>query len=67
MEEGNFTPDASRSAIYLPNTKAFPDNSEVEAIVTYTGEATGRYLDDVIPDLDPGSSYMNCVSTFLFN
>ena len=30
----------SRSAIFLPRTKAFPDNSEIEAIVTYTGEPT---------------------------
>ena len=50
MEEGNFTPDASRSAIYMPMTKSFPDNSEMEAIVTFTGQATGRYLSDVTPD-----------------
>ena len=48
--EGNFKPDASRSAIYLPNTKAFPDNSEIEAIVTFTGQATGPWLPTVTPD-----------------
>jgi hypothetical protein len=50
MEEGEFKADASRSAIYMPNTKAFPDNSEMEAIVTFTGEATGQHLPTVTPD-----------------
>ena len=50
MEEGTFAPDPTRSAIYMPNTKAFPDNSEVEAIVTFTGEATGTHLPTVTPD-----------------
>jgi hypothetical protein len=36
-EQGSFSVDASRSAIYLPRTRAFPDNSEVEALVTFTG------------------------------
>ena len=50
--EGAFKPDASRSAIYLPNTQAFPDNSDVEAIVTFTGEATGPWLRTVSPDAE---------------
>ena len=49
-EEGEYTPDASRSAVYLPRTKAFPDNSEVEAIVTFTGQPTGELLQTVVPD-----------------
>jgi hypothetical protein len=49
-EEGEYTPDASRSAIYLQRTKAFPDNSEVEAIVTLTGQAGGGILQTVVPD-----------------
>ena len=50
MEEGEFVPDATRSAVYMPNTKAFPDNSEIEAIVTFTGQPTGEHLPTVIPD-----------------
>ena len=50
MQEGTFKPEPSRSAIYLPNTKSFPDNSEIEAIVTFTGEATGTWLPTVTPD-----------------
>ena len=49
-EEGEYTLDASRSAIYLPGTKAFPDNSEVEAVVTYTGQPTGEILQTVVPN-----------------
>jgi hypothetical protein len=58
-EEGSFIPDPSRSAIYLPNTKAFPDNSEVEAIVTFTGEATGPWLSTVTPDAGTFSVHLH--------
>ena len=50
MNEGTYAVDASRSAIYLPRTRAFPDNTEVEATVTFTGEPTGSYLPTVAPD-----------------
>ncbi|MGH8167422.1 MAG: zinc-dependent metalloprotease, partial [Woeseiaceae bacterium] len=48
--EGTYEPDPSRSAIYLPRTKAFPDNSEIEAVVTYTGKPAGEILRTVVPD-----------------
>ncbi|MCH8160110.1 MAG: DUF5117 domain-containing protein, partial [Proteobacteria bacterium] len=48
--EGTYSVDASRSAIYLSRTKAFPDNTEVEAIVTFAGEPTGQHLSSVVPD-----------------
>jgi len=48
--QGNYTPDESRSAIYLPRTRAFPDNTEVEALITYTGEP--RYGEDGAPVSD---------------
>ena len=50
LGEGSFRTDDSRSAIYLPRTRAFPDNTEVEAIVTLVGEATGEHLPTVMPD-----------------
>ncbi len=59
MDEGTFTPDASRSAIYLPMTKSFPDNAEMEAIVTFTGQASGRYLSTVIPDWQTVSVHLH--------
>lgn len=49
-EEGAYSVDASRSAIYMPRTRAFPDNSEIEAILTYTGTPTGSQLPTVAPD-----------------
>jgi hypothetical protein len=58
-EEGDFIPDASRSAIYMPNTKAFPDNSEVEAIVTFIGQATGPWLRTVTPDAESFSVHLH--------
>lgn len=48
--EGEYSVDESRSAIYMPRTKAFPDNTEAEAIVTFVGEPTGQYLPIVTPD-----------------
>lgn len=48
--EGEYTADATRSAVFLPRTKTFPDNTEVEAIVTFTGEPLGQNLATVAPD-----------------
>ena len=48
--QGDFTPDASRSAVYMPNTKSFPENSEFEAIITLSGKAKGYELMSVTPD-----------------
>ena len=59
MEEGTFTADPTRSAIYMPNTKAFPDNTEVEAIVTFTGAATGEHLPTVTPDWQTVSVHLH--------
>ncbi|HNP36661.1 MAG TPA: zinc-dependent metalloprotease [Woeseiaceae bacterium] len=49
-EEGDYQVDMTRSAIYMPRTRAFPDNTEVEAIVTYTGRPTGNFLPTIAPD-----------------
>jgi hypothetical protein len=48
--EGNYEADATRSAIYLPRTRAFPDNSEIEAVVTLRGKPAGEFLRTVVPD-----------------
>ncbi len=49
-EEGEYAVDMARSAIFLPRTKAFPDNTEIEAIVTYVGKPTGEILATVVPN-----------------
>ena len=46
---GNFKVDKSRSAIYLPATMNFPENTEVEALMTFTGSNPGNYLRQVTP------------------
>ncbi|WP_316830797.1 zinc-dependent metalloprotease [Pedobacter aquatilis] len=38
---GTYRVDETRSAVYLPNTKNFPKNTEFEAMLTFTGGAPG--------------------------
>ena len=47
--QGEYKLDASRSALYLPNTKAFPRNTEIEATLTFTGDNPGGWVRDVTP------------------
>jgi hypothetical protein len=49
-KQGTYKLDGSRSAIYLPNTKNFPLNTEVEATLTFAGDEPGRWVRDVTPD-----------------
>lgn len=48
--QGSFGFDDSRSAVYLPNTKSFPDNSEFEATITLAGKGKGYEISSVTPD-----------------
>lgn len=50
--QGTYRVDATRSAIYLPMTKGFPRNTEVETTLTLTGEPQGRYIAEVSPSAD---------------
>jgi len=49
-DEGSYSVDAARSAMYLARTRAFPDNTEAEAMVTLVGQPTGPYLPTVVAD-----------------
>lgn len=49
-KQGSFKIDASRSGLYQERTKAFPNNTELEATVTYKGTDAGKYLKAVTPD-----------------
>ena len=42
FKQGNYHVDATRCAIYLPRTKNFPDNTDVESIVTLVGTHPGK-------------------------
>ncbi len=49
QKQGAYHVDASRSAFYLPLTKAFPKNTEIETTITLTGEPTGKLIAEVTP------------------
>jgi len=50
--QGSYRLEASRSAIYLPRTKNFPKNTEVEATLTFAGRPEGGYVREVAPSPD---------------
>ncbi len=52
-QQGSYTLDKSRSAFYLPRIKNFPENSEFEVTLTFTGQPAGNYIRTVTPT--PGS------------
>lgn len=51
-EQGNFKVAIDRSVVYPARSKAFVDNTELEAKVTFSGEGKGRYVRQVAPDAD---------------
>ena len=48
-KQGTYRLDPTRSALYLPRTKNFPQNTEVEATLTFGGDQPGRYVREVVP------------------
>jgi hypothetical protein len=50
IKQGTYHVDASRSAIYLPRTKNFPENTDVESTLTLVGDNPGRWVEQVTPD-----------------
>ena len=50
QNQGNYKLDLLRSSIYLPKTKGFPKNTEVEVTLTYVSDTPGRILNSVAPD-----------------
>ncbi len=49
-QQGTFALDRTRSAVYMPHTKAFPRNTEIEVTLTLAGVNPGRYVRDVTPN-----------------
>ncbi len=43
-KQGDFKTDKSRSVIFLPRTKSFPDNTELEASITFVSQNPGSYV-----------------------
>jgi hypothetical protein len=49
-KQGSFKLDESRSAFYLPRTKGFPKNTEVETTLTFTTDGDpGRFVRETTP------------------
>ena len=42
--QGTFSVDRDRSAFYLPHTKGFPDNTEIETLLTFTSDRPGELV-----------------------
>jgi hypothetical protein len=50
LKQGSYHIDPSRSAIYLPRTRNFPENTDVESMLTFVGENPGHWVEQVTPD-----------------
>ncbi|MEO1448382.1 MAG: zinc-dependent metalloprotease, partial [Bacteroidota bacterium] len=51
-KQGSYSLDAQRSAVWLPRTKNFPQNTEFEALLTFKGQPQGGYVRDVTPSAE---------------
>lgn len=53
-QQGNYSLDKSRSVLYLPRTKNFPLNTELEATLTFVNSDgnTGNYVNTVTPSAE---------------
>jgi Met-zincin/Domain of unknown function (DUF5117) len=52
VKQGSYKLDAARSVIAMEATKVFPNNTEVEAVLTFASDAPirGSFVGDVTPD-----------------
>lgn len=57
--QGSYSLDRSRSGVYLPKTKTFERNTELEALVTFAGNAQGRHIKQVTPDAKSVSVHLH--------
>ncbi len=48
-KQGEYELDHSRSAVFMPKTKNFPKNTELEALLTFTGKTDGSWVRSVVP------------------
>jgi len=58
-QQGDYKIDKTRSGVFVKRSKAFPKNTEFEAIVTYTGKGAGDYLRRVTPDSSAVSVHLH--------
>jgi len=48
--QGDYKLDQSRSSVFLPYTKNFPQNTEFEAVLTFVSSYPGGYVREVAPE-----------------
>ena len=61
--QGTFRLEASRSTPYLDMTKAFPENTEMEAVLTFLSDSPGGYVRSVAAD--PGAVTLRVRHSFV--
>ncbi len=50
-QQGTYTVARDRSGVYRPDTKAFPDNTEIDASITFAASARpGPIVESIVPD-----------------
>jgi hypothetical protein len=49
-KQGDYKPDPRRSGVFLARSKAFPENVELEALVTFAGTKPGNFIKQVSPE-----------------
>jgi len=47
--QGSYSMDKSRSSVWFEVQKSFPDNTEMEALITLKGNPDGRQIQSVVP------------------
>ena len=52
LDQGAYALDKTRSSIHMPLVKNFPNNTEIETMITLTGDAVGAYIRSVTPTSD---------------
>ena len=48
-KQGNYKLDVKKSAVYKEGLHNFPDNTELEALLTFSGDPKGQYIRSVAP------------------
>lgn len=48
--QGRFSVEGSRSAVFMARSKSFVSNTELEAVVTFVGEGKGEFVQQVASD-----------------
>ncbi len=49
QQDATYRIDATRSAVYLPDTRVFPENTEMDVTLTYTSDQPSRLVGTVAP------------------